>query len=387
MEATLLRERTALWNEFNTSIAAVLKDPHNWKKREWLVNVCDTLRSDDITEFLLSGGKNASDIVVSQLPEKKGIGIIFEILKPAPSFEQEELFSNAANIVVKSGVFPSESAFSRVKNTVVVGGVFNGSRAFADSSNVIILGGTFNGSNAFSNSQNIIILGGKFIGGNNFLNAAGIKVFTGSFYGQKAFSHSVNVEVIDGLFAGDFAFEQAVATRVLNGKFTKQAAFSSARKASIEKGQFLGQQPFMDSKEVTVTGGEFHGEKPFEKSVGAKVWGGKWFFGNGQPVYAFQHAINPTVCINTPFESIDSPVNGVFVAQYFNNITKVKAAVDPKNTQFYVTDCRGKHDDAYHSQLRILKPEQLVKVNDPALFDRKWLEKYSQPCYSKGIRR
>ena len=360
----VLTEKSAAWEEFESTFAAVVNVPQDWGRRNKLVMLCETMTADS-PEKLKEAQNN---VVVDEIPApgrlKKFLSRIG--LESQKNYEKENFLSGSECIVVKGGTFDESNAFKSSKKVVVLNGRFLKEGAFAGCSEAIVFGGTFMGEHAFKNAEKIIVLGGTFYGAFSFSRSVKAKVLAGLFLGARAFSGSIAPEIIDGTFKGEYAFEKSVG-------------------CNVKAGKFFGKQAFLQAKNTTVTNGEFHGENLFEKSEYAKVWGGKWYFDDGQPKNAFQHALNVLLCIKTPFESIDSPVNGIFVAQYFNEITNKKGSVLPGGSSFYVTDCRGKHYTAFHRYISRIDEKHLAAVSDPALFDKEYLRKHGQQCYKKGI--
>jgi len=209
-------------------------------------------------------------------------------------------------------------------------------------------------------------------------------VFNGQFHGSHACAGTARLEVFDGFFHGPQSFERCIEPHIQGGRFLGHGAFALSRGAKVAKGQFAGSGAFREAKDAEVSGGLFSGAEPFGQSVNVRVWGGQWSQ-DGQPRLAFQHALNPTVCIQTGLESVDSPVNGVFVAKQINSISKVKGGVNSKSANFYVADSKGKHDPAYHSQIRKISVDKLAAVSDPALFDRKYLLNAGELCYKRSV--
>lgn len=377
MPAVLQKE--ALWEEFNSAFDKALAAPEDWGKRNQLRTLCDALQAATPKEIMRQLSKE--QVAVDAIPQP---GRLKRLFGTPPAYDQEALLASGSQIVIRGGTFEADNAFREATKIVIINGVFLGREAFSQCSEVIIFDGIFYGEHAFHNSQKIIIFGGKFLGNGNFSSSAGAKIFAGTFAGTHSFSHAQKTEIIDGGFKGDYAFEKAIQLSVKGGGFSGQFAFAGSINAIVSKGQFSGRCAFLSAKNTLFNCGDMHGEECFKQAENPTVWGGKWFFGDGQPLNAFQHALNVSFCISTPVESIDSPVNGIFVAQYFNKITNTTKKIQPKNVLFFATDCKGKHELAFHSQIKIITQKQLTAVTDPALFDKEYLKRHAQPCYKQG---
>lgn len=378
LEAEVL-EKEALWEEFNTVFDKVIASPADWGKRDMLRTFCDSLQATPSKDVILQLSKNR--VVVEAIPLP---GRWTKLFGTPLAYDKDDLLASCSQIIIRGGIFEADGSFIRATKIVIIDGVFLGQQAFSECKEVIIFNGTFHGEQAFNNSQKIIIFGGNFSGNNNFMNSTGTKVFAGTFAGKQSFSHAQGTEIIDGVFKGEHAFEKALQPAVKGGKFLGQFAFSGSVGATVTKGQFSGHGAFLSAKNTVVKGGEMHSEECFKQAENPNVWGGKWFFGDGQPLNTFQHAFNITFCIPTPVESVDSPVHGIFVAQYFNKITNTTKKIQPKNVLFYAIDCRGKHEESFRAQIKIITPQQLAAVTDPVLFDKEYLKRHAQPCYKKG---